>query len=218
MSGIFGSVIALITKYGLFGIGLSMVIENIGIPFPTEGAFLVGQHLIGQGKYSFWVMYWFLVLTQVLGAVIAYWIGKGLGDLLLKKSKPDSKLHKSEEKVMQWYEKYGSATVFATRIIGYVRPWSSIVAGMAQFPFLSFLWWTFLGTMLFVYPTMKATGLLVRLWQNYPGLHIIISLAMLGLFLGAVLYGLGRKIVHHRRSRAQEAISSEPASTDSDQN
>jgi membrane protein DedA with SNARE-associated domain len=213
---LFASITALIAKYGLFGIASSMVVENIGIPFPTEGAFLVGQQLISKGTYSFWMMYWFLTLTQVLGAVIAYWIGKGLGHLLLAKAKPDSKLVKSEKKVTEWYEKYGSTTVFATRVIGYVRPWSSIVAGMAQFPFWQFLLWTLLGTMVFVYPTMQATGLLVRIWSNYPGLHIVISLGMLALFLGGVLYGVGRRAVHKRRAaRALEmTTSSVPESKD----
>lgn len=202
-SGIFGWGMALVSKYGLAGIAGSMVVENIGIPFPTEGAFLVAQGYISHGRYSFWGMYVFLTLTQVLGAVIAYWIGRLVDDWLLSRATPGSKLQVTNQKIMGWYDKYGSATVFATRLIGYVRPWSSLVAGAAHFPFFSFLWWTLLGTMLFVYPTMQATGLLVRLWEEYPGLHILISIVALLLFLGALIWGLGKKIQHHRRKREE---------------
>jgi len=168
-----------------------MVVENCGIPFPTEGAFIVSQHLINTHVYGFWTLYWWMVFTQVLGAIIAYGLGRGFSEWIL--SHKNAKLLETQKRIDAWYQKYGTATIFATRLIGYVRPWSSLVAGIACFPFVPFVLWTTLGTMLFVYPTMQATGLLVRLWANFPGLHILISLVMLALFLGLVIYGLGKK-------------------------
>jgi membrane protein DedA with SNARE-associated domain len=93
----------------------------------------------------------------------------------------------------RWYGRYGSVTVLATRLIGYVRPWSSLVAGAAEFPFGPFLLWTVVGTMLFVYPTMKLTAVIFLLWRRSPILHLLISLAFLVSFGALVIYGIIRR-------------------------
>lgn len=200
MHTLFYYIFHLVQNFGLLGIAGSMIIENIGIPFPTEGAFLVAQHLITNHHYSFWFMYWYLVMTQVLGAVIAYGIGRLISKYVLTHTKPKSKFWETQKKVTAWYDRYGSVTVFATRLIGYVRPWSSLVAGVAKFAFWPFLLWTFLGTILFVYPTMRVTRLLVVAWAQYPGLHLLISFGALLLFFGVTLYGLGKSRREQKKS------------------
>ncbi|OGD61630.1 hypothetical protein A3A71_00125 [Candidatus Berkelbacteria bacterium RIFCSPLOWO2_01_FULL_50_28] len=173
------SLIALIGKYGLLGVFVSMLIENIGIPLPTEGAFLVGLHLVNQGYYSFWEMYWFIVVAHMVGAVIAYGLGRWFKRGLMRRFGGNKKLIEVERAIRGWYDKYGSVTILATRLIGYVRPWSSLIAGVAEFPFWPFFFWSFVGTLLFVYPTMKISAVLMTLWNRYPVAHIFISIGIL---------------------------------------
>lgn len=188
------SSINLISHYGLWGIFGSMVIENCGVPFPTEGAFLVAQNLIHLGNYSFWFMYWFIVTAHVVGAVIAYWAGYFLDSVLTYWLARSKGFHETKSKINGWYKKYGSVTVLATRLIGYVRPWSSLVAGLAEYPFWPFLLWSTIGSMLFVYPTMKVTGLILIVWERYPSLHVIITVAMLLTFFAMILYAVFKKL------------------------
>lgn len=196
--------ISLVSHYGLLGVLLSMVIENCGIPFPTEGAFLVAQHLISQGRHSFWLMYWFIVISHVIGAVIAYWLGYFLGDVLKKIFAKSQGFQEANQKIHDWYKKYGSVTVLATRLIGYVRPWSSLIAGWAQYPFWPFLFWSAIGSILFVYPTMKLTGILVLIWDRYPGYHYLISVLMLLSFFVLILYGLIRKYLWKSKKQVSQ--------------
>lgn len=192
------SIIHLVQHFGLGGIASSMIIENIGIPLPTEAAFLVSQTLITQGNHSFWFMYWFVVGAHMIGAIVAYFIGfrlRLLGDHFLARSQ---KFIQTRAKLEQWYKQYGIVIVLAARLIGYVRPWASLVAGFAEFSFWPFLLWTFIGTLLIVYPSMKATALLVLIWNRYPGSHIFISVIMLFSFFGVLLF------VHRRQKNSGE--------------
>src|SRR3989344_1116056 len=173
------SLISLISHYGLLGIFVSMLIENVGVPLPTEGAFLVAMHLIDQGQYSFWAMYWYIVASHIVGAVIAYWLGRAFERRLAYRFAHSKKFTAAKLTIDKWYDKHGSVTVLATRVIGYVRPWSSLIAGMARFPFWPFLFWSMVGTLIFVYPTMKISAILVTMWNRYPIAHILISVGIL---------------------------------------
>lgn len=182
-----------IEHYGLASIFLSMVVENIGIPFPTEGAFLVSQQLIQTGRHSFLFMYFFLVFGQVFGAILAYFLGRTINGWLTIRLKNHDGYQKASKSIHGWYARYGSVTVLATRLIGYVRPWSSLVAGAAEFPFWPFLLWTIIGTLLFVYPTMRITALVFLIWRRSPLAHLFISLGFLVSFFGLIIYGVARR-------------------------
>lgn len=188
------SLISLISHYGLLGIFVSMLIENVGVPLPTEGAFLVASHLINQGQYSFWMMYWFIVASHMIGAVVAYGLGRWFNRGLMHRFAKSKKFTEAEKAIRLWYAKYGSITVLATRLIGYVRPWSSLVAGAAEFPFWPFLFWSLVGTLIFVYPTMRISALLMTLWNRYPITHIFISVGILaGMFIVLFIFRFRRR-------------------------
>jgi len=195
-----GYLISLISQYGLLGIFISMLIENIGIPLPTEGAFLVAAHLINQGHYSFWLMYWFIVASHMIGATVAYGLGRWFNRGLMHRFSKSKKFADAERSIHLWYDKYGSITVLATRLVGYVRPWSSLIAGAAEFPFWPFLYWSLVGTLIFVYPTMKISALLMTVWNRYPVTHVAISVVLI-----ASLFGI--LIVFRFRSRQTQTVS-----------
>jgi membrane protein DedA with SNARE-associated domain len=186
---------------GLFGIFLSFVIENIGVPFPTEAAFLLGNYYIAIGRYSFLVLFEWIFISQIIGATIAYWVGRLIGKKLFNQSILKNKLFETRTKVIVWYERYGSITIFATRLIGYVRPWSSIVAGIAEVPFHLFLIWTILGTLAFTAVTMLITKYVANIWQLYPNGRVILIIAGVILFFGLTIFSALRARLHARRSK-----------------
>ncbi|HUD20700.1 MAG TPA: VTT domain-containing protein, partial [Candidatus Saccharimonadales bacterium] len=144
------------------------------------------------GRYSFWYIYWLITDAHILGAVIAYGIGFWLREFTEHVFGQGKGFKKARAKLLDWYGHYGSVIVFAARLVGYVRPWSSLIAGFAEFAFWPFLLWSSLGTLIFVYVTMKVTAVLVIAWQHFPFGHIIISLLIaLGFF--AFLFFARRK-------------------------
>ncbi|MBI3495407.1 hypothetical protein HY065_02160, partial [Candidatus Berkelbacteria bacterium] len=46
-----------LNDFGMLGVFFFMALENIGIPLPTEFAFLVAQRLIQTNVVSFWWAY-----------------------------------------------------------------------------------------------------------------------------------------------------------------
>ena len=200
-------IIIAIQHYGLWGIFLSHVIESAGVPFPTEAAFVVSLELINSQAVSFWQMYWFVVFSQVAGSVFSYYVGIFLEDSLSRWFKKSQGYVEASAKINQWYKKYGPPTIFGARLIGYVRPWSSLVAGFADMPFWPFFLWTVSGTMLFVYIGLRLTTFLSTVWYRYPiSQPIITGAVIIGFFAGIVA-----AIVKSRQAKNDKTNDQKPA-------
>jgi membrane protein DedA with SNARE-associated domain len=101
-----------------------MVIENISIPLPTEIDYLIGQNIINRKLFSYQLVLLVLTIGHLTGSLIAYSIGRWGDNFVHQKLKNNSKILKTQKKLIDWYNKYGEITVFLTRFIGYIRPWS----------------------------------------------------------------------------------------------
>lgn len=191
----FNFLIQLIIHQGIWLIFVIVMVESMGLPFPTEAAYLAGNYLISAGRYNFYSVLLLLVIAQLIGSAIAYFFGFSIRKGLIKRFKgvEGNKIDLVTVKVTGWYKKYGSATVFATRLIGYVRPWSSIVAGIADFPIISFILWTIIGSVIYTAIYLFIAKYIIEIWVNYPILHIPIIIVGIVLFSGTAIYGLFRK-------------------------
>lgn len=165
-----------------------MFVENVGIPLPTEIGYLIGQDLINRGLFSYGVILFVLTLGHVLGSVFSYWLGL-LGDKYLNtKLKSNKKIAEVHKKLEEWYKKNGNLTIFLTRFIGYVRPWSSFVAGLAEIKFWPFLFWTTIGSLLFNIITLYFTSIFMTIWRRYSVYHFLIAIVVFLLFFGVIFY------------------------------
>ena len=190
----FAHVLNFVQELGIIGILLVMIVENLGIPFPTEVGFIVAQGLILKGTIDYFDAVLIITAGHIIGSVIAYYIGFAGGHGLNKRFRHNEKWQITKERVTLWYTRWGNITIFATRNFGYVRPWSSLVAGFAKMPFGTFLLWTAIGSFVFSFVSLTITKYLVVIWQNYPSLHILISIIMGLLFFGLVGAELGKKV------------------------
>lgn len=170
------------------GAFLSMFIENIGVPLPTEIGYLIAQDLIARGVYSYSSMLFILTLGHVLGAIVSFAIGRYGDSYLRTKLQKNKKVTEVHEKLEAWYEKNGDLTVFLTRFVGYVRPWSSFVAGLAKVDFWPFLLWTTLGSFLFNIITLYFTSIFFSVWRQSSVYHYVIIVLFFLLFFGVAIY------------------------------
>lgn len=183
-----------ISELGLFGVFMVMVIENLGIPFPTEVGFIVAQGLIIKGTIDYFDATLIITAGHIFGAVLAYYIGYWGGSKLNRHLQNNAKWLLTKERITGWYKRWGSITIFVTRNFGYVRPWSSLVAGFAKMPFAPFLLWTAIGSFVFSFVSLTVTKYLVVIWRDYPQLHILISIIMGFLFFGLIGAEFGKQI------------------------
>jgi membrane protein DedA with SNARE-associated domain len=132
---------------GLPGIFLLMVPESACIPIPSEATMLFAGFNVSEGKYSLIAAVLVGTVANLVGSIIAYAAGYyGRVDLLERQKF----IHISPKHLAQadgWFEKYGSAAVFFSRMLPVVRTFISLPAGVARMPFGRFCALTFLGAL-----------------------------------------------------------------------
>ncbi len=201
MSQWFSYLEQIIQSHVLAGIFIVMVIENIGIPLPTELAFLTAQHLLDTHTYSLVSLYFILLIGQIVGAVAAYLIGRKFGKCLRVRYAHSERFRETDQLVNDWYVRYGNLTVLGTRLFGYVRPWSSFIAGIAHFNFGSFVVWTTIGSLIFTAITMYFTRWIVYFWQLFPYWRPFIIVGFLISIFGIIVFH------YHRSQRVKNSAS-----------
>lgn len=199
MTSIITIIFHFLRQFGITGIFLSMFVENIGIPLPTELGYLLGREMINSEKYSFLIILFVLTLGHLFGAIISYWIGT-LGDSFVnKRLRKNKKVIEVHTKLIKWYKKYGNLTIFLTRFVGYVRPWSSFVAGFAEVKFWPFVFWTALGSFLFNIILLYLSEILILIWRKYEIYHFVIAIIMFLFFFALIIYELLKLAVTKRQ-------------------
>ncbi len=188
---------AAFSQLGLAGVFVSMFIENIGIPLPTELGYLAALALIRRAAVSLPFVLIVLTLGHVTGSCLAYAIGRWGGGWLHGRFAGHSRAAAAHARLTRWYEQHGAITIFVVRFVGYIRPWASFVAGFIEFPFWTFLALTAAGSLLFNLIALSSSWLIVLAWQHYARYHLFIGFIGGCLFFGAVLY----EIIIHRRRR-----------------
>lgn len=137
---------------GLAGIFVLMTLESACIPVPSEATMLFAGFNVDKGEYSLFAAVGVGVLANLLGSWIAYAVGYyGRVDVLEKHGK---KLHIKPEHLAwadRWFERYGDATVFFTRMLPIIRTFISLPAGVARMPFWRFTVLTLLGCIPWVF-------------------------------------------------------------------
>jgi membrane protein DedA with SNARE-associated domain len=141
-----------VEQLGLPGIFVLMTLESACIPIPSEATMLFAGFNVANGEYSLFAATMVGSLANLVGSWIAYAVGWfGRVELLEKHGR---KLHISPKQLQQadrWFERYGDAAVFFTRMLPIVRTFISLPAGVARMPFWRFSLLTFVGCVPWVF-------------------------------------------------------------------
>jgi membrane protein DedA with SNARE-associated domain len=197
-----------IDKLGLPGIFALMVAESACIPIPSEATMLFAGFNVSNGEYPLLAVVAIGVAANVVGSWIAYAVGYyGRIDILEKHGR---KLHIKPSHLAwadHWFERYGSATVFFSRMLPIIRTFISLPAGVARMPFWRFTALTTLGCIPWVFLLAfigKQAGDRWETWKN--SLHYV-DYAVVALVLLGIVYLLVRR----RRTPGEPPAAGEPA-------
>jgi membrane protein DedA with SNARE-associated domain len=137
---------------GLPGVFLLMVAESACIPIPSEATMLFAGFNVSDGQYPLIAAVAVGVAANVVGSWIAYAVGYyGRVDILEKHGR---KLHIKPSHLAwadRWFERYGDATVFFSRMLPIIRTFISLPAGVARMPFWRFTLLTAAGCLPWVF-------------------------------------------------------------------
>lgn len=199
---------------GLAGIVLAMAIESCCIPLPSEIVMPLAGVMLTQGKLLPGVNPWLsLVLVALAGAtgcligsIAAYGIGYSGGrPLLLKYGRYILISQHDADKADRFFQRWGSATAFFSRLLPIVRTYISLPAGIAKMPFVKFCIFTFLGSfpwcLLLAYVgTILGNNLsaLTPIFRDSEVIIIVVLVILVALYIW-------RHIRNDRKARAEHA-------------
>ncbi|MDH6369909.1 membrane protein DedA with SNARE-associated domain [Paenibacillus sp. PastF-3] len=136
----------LVNTMGIWGIWLGMILESACIPIPSEVIMLSGGWLVAQGSLTFMEVAVAGIFGNLIGSIIAYYIGKAGGRRLLEKYGKYILLNEHHlEQSERWFDRYGESTVFFTRMLPFIRTFISLPAGIAGMKAWKFIVFTALG-------------------------------------------------------------------------
>ncbi|MDO5851609.1 MAG: DedA family protein [Methanobacteriaceae archaeon] len=139
-------VIYLIETFGYWGIFITMTLESACIPFPSEIIMCFAGFVVHNGKLDFLSIVLVGTLGNLVGSIIAYYIGLIGGRPLLEKYGKYIFITKNKlDLADRWFNKYGNATVFFSRVLPIIRTFISLPAGIAKMDIKKFIVYTTIG-------------------------------------------------------------------------
>jgi membrane protein DedA with SNARE-associated domain len=191
---------------GYLGVMIAMAIESAMIPLPSElilpyAGFLVSDpsqiEPLTHGGWSFWIVVIVATIGNTVGSLIAYAIGAWGGRPFLERWGRYLLIRPHEiELAERFFDRYGSATAFFSRLLPIVRTFISFPAGVARMPLGRFVAYSTAGAFLWSTILVYAGTALGARWadirhalQPFDLLIAVAAVALVGLF---IWFRLGR--------------------------
>jgi membrane-associated protein len=187
----------MVMRYGFAIYGLVFLIvflETAFLPLfflPANPLLFISGALCAAHMISLWQLIALLFLAALLGSTLNYWIGRAVGDQIIKRRHrwlDQEAMHKTR----QFYEKHGNATFIVFLFIPFVRTFAPFLAGLSALAYQRFQWFSAIGALLWV-SVFVAGGYLfgnVPVIRNHLNLFVIMGLAI-GLLV-PIWRGIGR--------------------------
>ena len=146
----------LVSTYGtwVYAILFVVIFCETGLvvtPFlPGDSLLFVAGTIAATGGMDPWILVGCLMTAAILGDTTNYFIGRFIGEKLF--ANPDSKVFRRDYLVRThaFYDRHGGKTVTMARFVPIVRTFAPFVAGVGKMPYLRFLTYSVLGTILWV--------------------------------------------------------------------
>jgi membrane protein DedA with SNARE-associated domain len=181
---------------GLPAVFLLMVLESACIPVPSEAIMLFAGFSVSEGELTLVGVVGAGVLGNLVGSWIAYAVGYyGRLDLLER----NRLIHVSPKHLKwadDWFERYGAATVFFSRMLPIVRTFISLPAGVAKMPFWRFTAYTLAGCLPWVLMLALVGRSVGDNWEQWRHNLGYLDYVVLAAIVGGVVY----LVVKRRRS------------------
>ncbi len=202
--------------YGLWAIGLLLLLENIGVPvIPGELAMIAGAIYAGAGQLNIVAVGVVSFAAAVIGATIGYAIGRFAGRALVLRYGRYALIREHHlEKAEQTVDKYGGIVVVVARFIVGLRELNGIICGVSGMNPVTFTTYNLLGGAAWVGTWVSvgyfAGGHIEAIYNGVTRYALYVIIVAVVLLLGLIAVRLRRRQL--RRAAAQQVA--EPKGAD----
>lgn len=156
---------------GLFAIIFAETGLLIGFFLPGDSLLVTAGLFAAKGDLDIVLLNVFLSIAAVSGDAVGYWIGRRAGVALYERRQ--SRFFRRDHliKTKEFYDKYGGITIVLARFMPFARTFAPVVAGIAGMKYRRFALFNITG-----------------------GIGWIVSMTLLGYFLGQSVPGIEEKI------------------------
>jgi membrane protein DedA with SNARE-associated domain len=185
---------------GLPGIFLLMTPESACVPIPSEATMLFAGFNVYKGEYPLWAAVAVGVAGNVVGSWIAYAVGYyGRIELLERHGKALHIKPSHLEWADRWFERYGAAAVFFSRMLPIIRTFISLPAGVARMPFWKFTLYTLAGCVPWIFALTLIGREVGANWESWKNSLHYVDYTVLVL----IILGIAYLVVRWRRNRGR---------------
>ena len=140
-------IIDFLTEWGYTALFITMALENMNIPIPSEIILGFAGFLVSQQIFSFWPTILIGTIAGLTGSLLSYYIGlKGGREFMLRHTAKGGLGAKKLVAAKNWFETYGGIAIFTGRLLPGIRTFISLPAGISRYPLSPFILYTILGT------------------------------------------------------------------------
>lgn len=197
----------LMSTLGPAGVFLLMVLEGIGLPFPSE-VIMVFAGFLSTGNLGLFILYALSgSIGGFVGNLLLYYISVyGGRPLILFIGKYVGLREEHLVRTEKWFDAKGEWTVFFGRFVPGFRSYMSIPAGVSKMNIVKFSIFTFSGSL--IWSTALAAGgyVLGKSWNTLVPIIEKIGLFLLAIFIVAFfIYFLYRWLAKRRNTEKSES-------------
>ncbi len=178
--------VQLYNQVGYLGVLIAMAIESACIPLPSEIVLPMAGYMVANENWDLWLATLAGTFGCTVGSAIAYGVGAWGGRPFLEKYGKYILISSHDLRTAdRWFQKYGEAAIFFSRLLPVVRTFISFPAGVARMHFVKFLLYTTLGSFPWSLGLVYAGKVLGNNWArvrevlhnfDYPIIAIILIL------------------------------------------
>jgi len=182
-----------------------MTLESALIPIPSEVTMPVGGLLAAEGKLSFIAVGVIGAVANLVGSLLAYWLGRAGGrSFLMKHGRLVLIKPHDIERADVWFERHGDSAVFFSRLLPVVRTFISLPAGVARVPLVRFSVLTFAGCLPWSFALAGAGYVLGDNWEHILPYTEPVAYAVAGLIAVVMVVWIVKRIRSARKNRSLE--------------
>lgn len=190
--------IDVIDAIGLWGIFVLMAPESACIPIPSEPTMLFAGFSVYKGEYSLWAAALTATAANLVGSWAAYGVGYHGRHSVMTQNRLFHISDQQLERAHGWFERYGAAAVFFSRMLPIIRTFISLPAGIGRMNIYLFSVLTFLGALPWNLGLVWLGRQAAEDWEDWRGRLQYVDYAVLALLATGGIYLLLR----WRRNRA----------------